>query len=441
MTGDPAHRVPARVLGAFSAIGLPMAALAIPLLIYLPPYFSDELGLGLSVVGTVLLVARLFDVVSDPAVGLLSDRVRTRWGRRRPWMIIGLPLTLLGTGFLFLAPVGVGWGYLLAWSLVATLGWTALSLPHNAWAAELSTDYHERVRIYGAGQACAIVGTVLGVLVPGVMQAAGADRGTALAVMFGFALLTLPASIYWLLREVPEPVQPDGDVPWDKGLRLLVDNRPFRRLLAAYLLNGIANGLPASLFLLFVQALIGDEQTAGVLLLVYFGAGFAGLPLWIGLARRVGKHRAWCMAMLFTCAIFMAVPFIQPGQFWFFLAVCLLTGLTVGADLALPSAMQADVIDLDTAQSGNSRAGLFFALWGMATKAALALSVGLAYPILDWAGLDARGDNTPFALMTLALLYGGVPVLIKLAAIALMWRFPLAESDQRAARRQIVQPA
>jgi len=103
--------------------------------------------------------------------------------------------------------------------------------------------------------------------------------------------------------------------------------------------------------------------------------------------------------------------------------------------------MQADVIDLDTAQSGNSRAGLFFALWGMATKAALALSVGLAYPILDWAGLDARGDNTPFALMTLALLYGGVPVLIKLAAIALMWRFPLAESDQRAARRQIVQPA
>ncbi len=436
-TAEPLSR---RMLAAFGAIGLPMAALAIPLLIYLPPYFSDELGLGLSVVGTVLLISRLFDVLSDPVVGLMSDRIPTRWGRRRPWVVLGVPLTLLGTGFLFLAPVGVSWGYLLLWSIVVTLGWTVLSLPHNAWAAELSPDYHERARIYGVSQAFAIVGTILGVLIPGAMQAAGASRATALAVMFGFALLTLPASAIWLLREVPERAQPDAEVPWNKGLRLLADNRPFRRLLGAYLLNGIANGLPASLFLLFVQTLIGSDQDAGILLLAYFGAGFLGLPLWLGLARRLGKHRTWCLAMLFTCAVFATVPFIQAGQFWFFFAVCVFTGLTVGADLALPSAMQADVIDLDTTQSGNSRAGLFFALWGMATKAALALAVGIAYPLLDWAGLEARGENTPFALTTLALLYGGLPVLIKLAAVGLMWRFPLTETDQRALRQQIALP-
>ena len=432
--------LPLRILAAFGAIGLPMAAMAVPLLIYLPPYFSDELGLGLTVVGTVLLVARLFDVVTDPVVGLLSDRIRTRWGRRRPWVLAGVPLILMGTGFLFLAPVGVGWAYLLFWSVVTALGWTVLSLPHNAWAAELSPDYHERARIYGASQAFAIVGTILGVAIPGIMQSFGASRAMALAVMFGFALATLPVTAIWLLRKVPEPNQPDGDVPWAKGLRLLSENRPFRRLLAAYLLNGIANGLPASLFLLFVQALIGDDQEAGILLMVYFGAGFLGLPLWLGIARRLGKHRTWCVAMIVTSLVFATVPFIEPGQFWFFFAVCVLTGLTVGADLALPAAMQADVIDLDTAQSGNSRAGLFFALWGMATKAALALAVGIAYPVLDWAGLDAQGDNTPFALTTLALLYGGLPVLIKLSAVWLMWNFPLTESDQRALRQKIVLP-
>lgn len=437
VSGADPGRVSWPVLVAFGLPSLPMAALAVPLFIYLPPYYVEELGVSLSLVGSLLLLARLWDVVTDPLVGIVSDRVTTPFGRRKPWALLGLPLLLIGVWFLFLPGSSASGGYLLVWSLVVAFGWTVISLPHNAWAAELSPDYHERARIYGVTQAFVIVGTVVGVVLPGLVQANGGSRGDALGITFLFVLATLPVLGLWMIWRVPEPPATDAHVGWSHGFRLLGQNRPFRRLLIAYLINGIANGLPASLFLLYVGAFIGGENSSGILLLTYFGAGFAALPFWLRFLRSHSKHRIWCVAMLLTCLVFATVPLIPPGQFWWFFVVCLLTGTTVGVDLALPASIQADVIDEDTAQSGTSRAGTYFALWGMATKLALALAVGLAYPLLDWAGFEAGEENTRSALLALALLYGGGPVVAKLLAVALMWNFPLTEARQRELREQI----
>ena len=130
--------------------------------------------------------------------------------------------------------------------------------------------------------------------------------------------------------------------------------------------------------------------------------------------------------MLLACAVFVWVPFLGAGDVIAFGVICLLSGLSLGADLALPASIQADVVDVDTAEGGGGRAGLFFALWNMATK--LALAVGIAFPLLDLAGFTSQGDNPPAALWTLALLYGGLPVLFKLAAVLMVWHFPLDEA-------------
>jgi Na+/melibiose symporter-like transporter len=373
-------------------------------------------------------------VITDPLVGWACDRTRTALGRRRPWLIASLPVVLLAVWFLFLPPPGVGAGYLLVWTMVVYVGWTMMTIPHQAWGAELATDYAQRSRITAAREAFVIVGTVVAVAMP-----AAVGEGAALAALAWFTIVLLSVAGLILLVSVPEPpaAAPAPGFDARAGWRLLAANAPFRRLIAAWLANGIANGLPSTLFLIFVGQVLGLPDQAGLFLLAYFVAGIAGIPLWLAIARRIGKHRAWSLAMLWACAFFAAVPLLAPGAFWPFAAVCVATGLSFGADLALPPSMQADVVDLDTAAGGPQRTGLFFAIWGMATKLAYALAVGLAFPLLDLIGFRLGSANAPGASLGVAVLYSLVPVAFKLAAVALVWNFPLDRAAQSALRRSI----
>jgi Na+/melibiose symporter-like transporter len=161
------------------------------------------------------------------------------------------------------------------------------------------------------------------------------------------------------------------------------------------------------------------------------------MPLWLLLSRRFGKHRVWAGSMVWASAMFAAAPFLGEGDVWPFALICLLSGLSLGADLALPASIQADVVDLDRVASGRRRTGLFFAFWSMATKLALALAVGIAFPLLDLAGFSAEGGNDGTALLGLALLYGALPIPFKLAATLLIWRFPVDQTRQEALRREL----
>ncbi len=429
---EPPHRLPRRVLLAYSLPALPAAMLGLPLLVYLPGFYAEQMGIGLSAVGAVMLLARLWDGATDPLIGFLSDRTRGRLGRRRPWLIASLPLVLAGAWMLFRPPEGAGVAHLLVWSFVVYLGWTMMQIPHQAWGAELSDDYAERARITATREGFALVGVIVAASLPATLPALGlaspADgAAAALGAIAVAVVVLLPATGAVLLAIVREPppaaARPlAGRAAW----RVLAANLPFRRLMSAFLLNGIANGLPSSLFLMFVGHRLQLEAMQGVFLLVYFLAGLAGVPLALALARRMGKHRAWCAAMLATCAAFVWAPLLPAGAALAFAAICLVTGLGLGADLALPPAIQADVVDEDTAAGGDGRAGLYFAAWGMATKLALALAVGIAFPLLDLAGFDPRvGTASAGGGLALAALYAWGPVLLKLAAVALMWRFPL----------------
>jgi Na+/melibiose symporter-like transporter len=141
--------------------------------------------------------------------------------------------------------------------------------------------------------------------------------------------------------------------------------------------------------------------------------------------------------MLWSCAAFAFVPLLGPGAVIPFALISLASGIGLGADLALPPAMQADVVDLDELESGEQRAGLYFAAWTMAQKAGQALAVGIAFPLLGWAGFQAQGPNTPAALAALVALYCGAPITLKLTAVTLMWRFPLGAAAQASIRARI----
>lgn len=439
-------------LTCYGLIGLPLAAATLPLYVHIPNFYAVDLGLGLAAVGAIMFAMRIWDVVTDPVVGILSDRIGTRFGRRRFWLALGIPVAMIGGWMIFRPPETAGLSYLLVAGLVLHLGWTMVSLPYNAWGAEMTPDYHGRNKITAWREIFVIAGT----LVAGGLVAAASNpegRAEALGMVGIFLAVGLPLAALVLFWKVPEPARPtpvrDGqnaagksDTPhsWRASMRLIAQNKPFRLLISAWILNGIANGLPATLFILFVSDILAEPDRSGLYLLAYFIVAVLGMPFWVWLSRRIGKHRTWCGAMIWACGWFALAPFLGAGDGHLYLALCIGTGLALGADLALPPSIQADVVDQDTAEGGGARTGTFFALWGMATKLALALAVGIAFPALEWAGFEAATPGIPQTgegVFMLALLYGAVPIGFKLAAIALMWRFPLDAAEHQALRARL----
>lgn len=430
-----------RLMMLYGLPGLALAMPTIPVFVFLPTLYADTLGLGLSAVGGVLLATRLVDGVTDPLVGWLSDRVRTPWGRRKPWIVLGGLMAAPALVALFLPPDGAGLWHLLVWTLVLYIGWTLISVPYTAWGAELSGDYNTRARITGWREGLMIVGILVAGGMPALASGLGFDEQTGLAMVAGAAVALGTPAIALMVWRVPEGAAPAHQRsatagaerrPLIRQIRSVLANRPFLRLLAAWVLNGLAGGLPAVLFPLYLEHGLGaDAGLRESLILIYFVAAVVAIPGWLVLSRVWSKHRAWCAAMVLACASFIWVPALGPGDVAPFAVICILTGAALGADLALPPAMQADVIDLDTLRTGRRREGLFFALWGMGTKGALALAVGIAFPVLDLVGFDADAPtNTPAALATLAGLYALLPVVLKLGVLALVWNHPMTRRRQ-----------
>lgn len=439
---SPEKHVSRQHLLAYASPGFVLAIPTLPVAIYLPTLYGAEIGIA--VVGLVLLLVRSLDVVTDPLIGALSDRWRFQWGRRKPWIAVGSLVGGLALIQLFQPPQNANVGHLATWSVLLYLGWTMVNVPYSAWGAEMSADYHQRTRITTAREGAMLMGILLAGAVPAVMTALGYAERDALAALSWVAVLAGAPLIFWMVLRVPDPLPkaiPRQALSW-KNLSheagLILGNGPFRRLVVAWFVNGLANGIPATLFLLFLEHRLHLDATGrGVFILVYFLAAVLAMPVWLRLSRAFGKHRAWCWAMIATCAAFVWAPFLGPGDVFAFVLICAVTGFGLGADLALPPALQADVIDLDTARSGRERAGLFFSFWGMAAKLALAAAVGIAFPLLAFFGFDARGDNAPPALFALGVIYAAVSVVLKGIVIVMIWNFPVSADVQRALRADI----
>jgi Na+/melibiose symporter-like transporter len=423
---------------AYAAPGFALAIPLVPVFTFLPTLYARDLGLGLASTGTVLFLARVVDFLLDPVIGFASDRWSTGLGRRKPWIVAGALAAGSALVALFQPPDGVTVWYLLLWLALLYFGFTAVQVPYTAWGAELVPDYHERTRIAGLREGLMLAGVVATGALPVAAALAGLTERQGLAAIAWLAVLCGGPSIALLVWRVPEVTPPRAALPRALDLRPIWANRPFLRLFCAWFVNGLATGLPAVLFPLYLQHGLQAGQTMrGVMIFAYFAAGCAAIPFWLALSRRIGKHRVWCGAMLMAMAAFVWVPLLRPGDDLAFLAICLVTGAALGADLVLPPAMQADVVDLDGLRTGTARAGFYFAIWGMGTKLALGCAAGGGFLILNLAGFDPNAVNGHGALLALALTYALAPVLLKAGAVALVWHYPLTPARHAIIRRRL----
>lgn len=427
----------AAVLFCYSLPGLPLAALSLPLYVIVPYFYTTEVGLSLAAVGLILFALRLFDGFIDPLLGHMADRTSSRLGRRKIWVISTVPLSIISTYMIFVPPHGATVIHLLVWGVVFSVSFSALSLSYTAWGAELSTDYDERNKVSAFREVTTLFGTVFATALPVVMKLNGYEKeGESLFVIAIFVAVLLPLTSLAAIKFVPEPDnRTTSKINLKDGIGALLENAPFIRLVISFILNSFANALPATLFLFFVTDRLQAEEQRGILLLLYFAAGVIGVPVWVWLAKRYNKHRTWCISMLIACFFFSLTPLLRPEDIWVYTIIVVLTGLTLGSDLVLPSSLQADVIDVDTARTGEQRTGLYFAIWSIATQISLAAAAGLAFTLLDVAGFQAeqsgKMDADAPGLFTLAILYGWLPVVVKLLAISMMWQFPITREKQK----------
>ena len=438
---SPSHpqpsRIPSRVLLAYGGFALPIAFLGYPLGLFLHPYYAAELGLGLAAIGTVLLATRILDFVTDPLVGWLSDRTRSPLGKRRPYLLLGLPISMLGVWMLFFPEPPIDIWYMLVWNSVMYIGWTVMLLPYGAWGAELSQDYLERSRIMSTRQVFTIVGLIGASAVIWVSQQwLGKETpGEVLDTLGTIILVLFPLAVLVLVVFVPEPrtYQAARQPGLFRSIFSLLKVGPFRRIVLVALAVVVGEASRHSVAYFFIQEVLQAGDRIGLAYTAYFGFGVLAIPMWQWLARRYGKHRALAIAMTNGAFTSLATVGLGAGDFDFFLVLFVMKGLSFGAFAYLPLSMIADVVDVDRAMHRQQRAGMFFAFHAATDKIGMAFGLFVALQLLNLAGFDpSAASQTTSGMFALRAEYAVLPGLFFLLATALVWNYPLTQARHNA---------
>ena len=400
----------------YSLFAAPLAMAALPIYVHVPKLYA-ELGLSLSALGVLLLVLRFADAFIDPLLGRWSDRRATRFSAIA-LASIALLLGMLG----LLNPAAATalsislWPWLTVSLILVYFGFSLATIAYSAWGAELPPDSAARTRLTASREAVGLLGVLVAAALPTVLASSGAavaETGLGLArFSWLFAVVLIVALlVLWPLREAKAAA--------DKPVALLgvLKDRRFVALLAVFALNGIASAIPATLLLFFVDDVLRAKEWEPIFLVSYFLAGALAMPLWVMLAARLGKVAAWGVGMVLAVLAFFWAASFGAGDRIAFLVVCIASGVALGADLALPPAMLADAIEKANARE---QTGSYFGIWTFATKANLALAAGLALPIVSAFGYRAGEPASNIAALTLA--YTVLPCVLKLAALALLWK-------------------
>ena len=399
---------------AYGALGLPLAFVALPLYVILPNHYATTFGVPLALLGAVLLAARLLDALADPLIGRWADRLFAA-SPRRAWRAVAVASVVLALGFRALFfPVVSGSTALLWWCAallaVTYLGYSVVSVIHQAWGARLGGDERQRTRIVAWREGLALAGVLVASVLPSMV---GLD---VTSLVFAAALFV---AVAWLAR-APRPGAGSGE-GGESGIAI----RPspfatpaFRRLLVVYLVNGIASAVPATLVLFFIRDRLQASAFEPLFLASYFAAGALSIPLWVRGVARFGLARTWLAGMLLAIVAFGWAGLLGAGDVVAYTAVCVASGIALGADLTLPGALLAGVIQ--RAGHGGRAEGAYFGWWNFATKLNLALAAGLALPLLQAFGY-APGGRGDAALDALTIGYCVLPCALKLAAVALLY--------------------
>lgn len=425
-------------IAAYATAAFSTALIAQPINLYLPQIYAKELGIGLGALGGALVFTQIVDAISQQVCGLLSDRTRTRWGARKPWIAGGATLAIVAAFFLLRPPPGVGLVWFLVWKLVYDFAWTSKNIAYSAWGAELSGDYRARSRIMGTAGFSSQLGNVVNDLLPIIVFYLGLTASSAYSMQvmgyyFIVGAIAIPLCHAVALIFAPPGVAQPRERPTLLGmLDSVKQNKPFWRYLASFTLSGLGIGA-LSLNFTFYDGYLKVGKWFPYMMTAFSVTMVVTIPLWVWIANRIGKHRAYTIAMLIGGCAPLGWIFIDPdttsqavivayGTF-----VVILIGLGVGCNFVTTASILGDVVDYGTLKTGVTRTASYFAFYLLTNKVAIAIGSGLAFMAVSAFGYDAKAGavNDERAKLGILLVVAVVPALLKAPAALIMWWYPI----------------
>jgi GPH family glycoside/pentoside/hexuronide:cation symporter len=433
-SGKP-DSLPLRVKIAYGAPSFAGAGMAIPIVIHLTIFYSDTILVPLGFIALVKAVARAFDALTDPLMGWITDRTRTRWGRRRPWLMIGAPLAAVAFVALFAPPESFSPKSAAIWFAIAYTAYylfhTIYEIPHGGLGPELTLDYNERTSLFGWRVPFLVGGTLVASIFPPLLIAWFGDARSgyiAFAVIFGVLVVLLYTNLVIQIRERPDFVNraPNPLVP---GVRRVMRNRAFRVLLLVYVTGSITGAIPGLMMPYFTKYVLqpdNPDQWLGIFLAIYFGSGFIFLPVWILLARRFGKKIAWLISFVPGVTGSLAIfTLLGPGDLTLTAVILVWTGSAFSAGMFLGPSIQADVIDYDELYTGKRREAQYNGLWSVMTKFTVIPSMAIPLAILAAYGYEPNVVQTERVQDLIRAIFGLAPAATSAIAFFIALRFPI----------------
>ncbi|MCA9510104.1 MAG: glycoside-pentoside-hexuronide (GPH):cation symporter [Myxococcota bacterium] len=431
------------VLG-YGFSSLPVQFSLITLLTLYMNYATDVLGASASAIGTVFLLSRAWDAVSDPIIGNLSDRTRTRFGRRRPWLLASaLPLSVFSL-MAWSPPAGLGGMALVAWITVAVFGfytaYTVFDVPHMALGAELSSEAGARNRLFASRQLLRTFGMLGGGVLGGAVITRldwGAQGPAELAL--GAAVATLVAvgiGVGTLPRERAHYAGRGGNDAF-RAMRDVLANPHARLLLFVFFIESLGTAGIGVLVPYTIRYVLERPDVVPAMLGLYMGMGLLGVPLWVLLSRRFEKRRLWLFAMVQSGVGYGMLLFLGADDVAWMAISSVLAGSAGACGNTLGYTLKAEVVDYDEYVTGERKEGSYFAAWGFMSKLAggiMAFVVGVA---LDASGYVANAAQTEGVKDVMRFLNGGLPILGYGIGGAAFLRYSLDEREHARIRAEL----
>lgn len=451
------ERLPLRQALAYGSGNFAFALLGLVVAVNLQFFYTDYVGLSAGLVSWSLLLARLFDGVTDPLMAYASDRANTRLGRRRPF-ILGAALPLGVAFYLLFTPPDLGdpeqhqfalLAYMLTFYVITYAIWTVGAIPYFSLGAELTDDYHERTRVIAVREGFALAGLLAATILPAyLIHVFGGRTGYSfMGAILGFGTSLFLVLSGGLSRERPEFLGREPMNPY-AGWAATLRNEHFRRVLLAFSLSAIAGAVPAVLVIYVSVYIIGTpawwaEAVPGWLptwsyyLLVYFSSGVLSLPLWNSLSGRLGKRATWGSAIALATVTSAACFWLAEGRILYFTLILVFGGMSFGCYISLPASIVADLIDYDEVRTGRRREASYFALWAFATKFGNAFTGFAALQVLEHVGYVPGQAQTETVKTWMIWMYSWFPALFYLGSGLALLRFGFTREDLHEAQRQV----
>ncbi len=422
--------LPAGRLLAYGGPVLGVAYLLFFVQFYFLKFATDVLLLPPALVGLLFALAKLWDAASNPLVGSWSDLTRSRLGRRRPFLLGSLPLLVAGFAMLWSPPEKLGTGPLVAWVAIGLFvfhtAFALYTIPHAALGAELSSDSHERTRLFGARQISFTLGMLLAFGAIQVAMNAAAPRVTTarMAIPAALAAVTLLAITPLAVRE-PARGELSGGRGLHAALRDVFANRPARLLVFVWFVESAGVGAVGTMAPYVAEYLLLRPDVVGTIPAAYVLAGVVSIPVWVRISRRVGTRDTWLAAMLLAAAAFGGMLFVGAGDVALIMCLLVVAGCAMGCGSVLSSSILADLIDVDERRTGERKEGVYSASLAFALKFGTSLATAASGVVLGAAGFVPNTEQSAGSLLGIRCLFAGLPCVGFLLGAVLFRRFPL----------------